>query len=941
MLVLGPFAFAVPWALAALAALPVLWWLLRVIPPAPQRVSFPAIRLLEGLKPEEDTPHSTPWWLLLLRLLIAALVIVAIARPLIPSGTAIPAGGAILLVFDDGWSSARDFEARRDRALRILDQAERENRAVALVTTAAPMPGQRREVDLAPPATLRATIGALTPKPWGRDLEAVAELLEDIALGPDATVAWLREAIAAPGSGTFADRLAQIGALVVIADGSGGPVWLDDPAPSAIELTAEVRRGTTVGERVIAVRAIAEDGRVLTRQTAIFEADSDRLAVRIDLPTELRNEVARLEVEDETTAAAVLLMDERYMRRPVGLVSARDFEGSQPLLDDLYYLDRALAPFTEVRRGDVDSLLERELAVVVLADAGGLTFQQRQSLESFVEDGGVLLRFAGERLAASGADAGGDALLPVRVRRGDRTLGGALSWSRPEPLAPFASTSPFAGIAVPQDVTVSRQVLAEPSIDLGEKTWARLQDGTPIVTAERRGDGWLILVHTTANADWSNLPLSGLFVQMLRRIVALSQGIGGANERPMPPHALLDGYGTLVGPGAGIEPLPPAAERAETAPPAIGPRHPPGFYGDDSAREAVNLGPTLTGAGLAVGIPDGAVSQPLESGRDTELQGWFLALATVLAIIDTLVGLALRGLLFGTAMAGGGARERRAGGGVGGGVAAILLTALVLDPTGAAAQMATPRQQQQQPADPELFALEAASEMRLAYVLTGDTWIDGISRDGLIGLSEELTRRTAVEPAMPFGLDVERDELAFFPLLYWPITRDQPELSGTAVARVNDYMRNGGIIIFDTRDRYEVTIPGAAGGSGLRRLVQLSQGLDIPPLAPASPDHVLTRAFYLLDEFPGRYTGGTVWLEDERIRSSDTEVSPVLVGSHDWAGAWARDTSSLPRFPVVPGGELQREMATRFGINLVMYALTGNYKADQVHVPSILERLGQ
>lgn len=925
MLTLGPIAFAVPWALAALAALPVLWWLLRVIPPAPKRISFPAIRLLEGLKPEEDTPHSTPWWLLLLRLLIAALVILAIARPLIPSGTAIPAGGPILLVFDDGWSSARDFEARRDRALRILDQAERENRAVALLTTADPLPGQRREVDLSPAGALRSTLGALQPKPRGRNLESVGAVLDAASLAPDTTVVWLREAVEAPGAEAFGERLAQIGPVVVVDNPDGGPIWLDDPDPAELNLTAELRRGSEIGERSVGVRAIAEDGRVLTRQSAVFEPDTDQLTVTLDLPTELRNDVARLEVEDENTAASVFLMDERYKRRPVGLVSARDFEGSQPLLDDLYYLDRALDPFTEVRRGDINTLLERDLAVMVLADAGGLTFEQRQRLEGFLDAGGVVLRFAGERLAASGADEGADSLLPVRVRRGDRTLGGALSWSRPEPLAPFDAGSPFAGLDVPDDVTVSRQVLAEPSIDLGEKTWARLQDGTPIVTAERRGEGWLVLVHTTANADWSNLPLSGLFVAMLRRIVALSQGIGGSSERPMPPYALLDGFGTLGGPVSGTEPLPSAAARAELGMPPIGPRHPPGFYGDESAREALNLGPSLDGVVLASTVPDGAARQPLEAGRDTELQGWAFALALLLAILDTLIGLALRGLLTG--------RFATAGGR---GAAALLLAAVLMAPGSAQAQ-----QPRQQPTDPEIFALEAAAEMRLAYVLTGDSWIDGISHDGLAGLSDELTRRTAVEPAPPFGVDIESDELAFFPLLYWPITREQPELSGTAVARVNDYMRNGGIIIFDTRDQYEVTVPGAAGGSGLRRLAQLSQSLDIPPLAPASEDHVLTRAFYLLDEFPGRYVGGTVWLEDERVRSSDTEVSPVMVGSHDWAGAWARDQQGRPRFPVVPGGELQREMATRFGINLVMYALTGNYKADQVHVPSILERLGQ
>ena len=153
-------------------------------------------------------------------------------------------------------------------------------------------------------------------------------------------------------------------------------------------------------------------------------------------------------------------------------------------------------------------------------------------------------------------------------------------------------------------------------------------------------------------------------------------------------------------------------------------------------------------------------------------------------------------------------------------------------------------------------------------------------------------------------------------------------------------MRNGGIILFDTRDRYEVGGVNSGTGSGLQRLIEISKGLEIPPLAPVQADHVLTRTFYLLDTFPGRYSGGPLYTDDRRDGGS-TEVSPVILGSHDWAAAWARDRDGRFQFPVVPGGEVQREMAFRFGVNLVMYALTGNYKADQVHIPSILERLGQ
>jgi hypothetical protein len=123
-------------------------------------------------------------------------------------------------------------------------------------------------------------------------------------------------------------------------------------------------------------------------------------------------------------------------------------------------------------------------------------------------------------------------------------------------------------------------------------------------------------------------------------------------------------------------------------------------------------------------------------------------------------------------------------------------------------------------------------------------------------------------------------------------------------------------------------------------LAKLIQGLDVPALIPIPAGHVLTKSFYLLDEFPGRVPGGDLWVERDQDARNDG-VSSVVVGSADWAGAWATDAGGTPLYSVAPGGERQREWAYRFGINLVMYALTGNYKADLVHAPFIHERLGQ
>jgi len=122
-----------------------------------------------------------------------------------------------------------------------------------------------------------------------------------------------------------------------------------------------------------------------------------------------------------------------------------------------------------------------------------------------------------------------------------------------------------------------------------------------------------------------------------------------------------------------------------------------------------------------------------------------------------------------------------------------------------------------------------------------------------------------------------------------------------------------------------------------RVLRRLLSRLDVPPLTPVPKDHVLTKAFYLMQEFPGRWAGGQVWVEKYQGGSNDG-VSGLIIGANDWAGAWAVDGRGEPMLPVSPGGENLRELAYRFGVNLVMYALTGNYKADQVHIDAILER---
>ncbi|MEQ8369639.1 MAG: DUF4159 domain-containing protein [Alphaproteobacteria bacterium] len=916
MALLDALAFTSPWVLTALVALPALWWLIRLVAPAPRRRPFPALRILQGLMRTEDQAARSPWWLLLLRFAAAAAVIIGLAGPVLNPPPPLPGNGPLILIVDNGWAAAGDWAARLRTMDRLLTAAEGDERAVLLLETAPPPGGVGTVAGFVPAEEARRRAQAIVPRPWDSDLAAFERQLDGATeagrLLAGSAIVWLSDGLERADMAGLATRLRRIGSFrMVLPEADSAAMLMRPPQARGNALQAVVERANADGPVAISAIAQMPDGRIVAEAPITFATGEQIASAEFLLPLELRNRLERIAIAGRAGAGAVHLLDEQWRRRPVGLVASESVERDQPLLAETFYLGRALEPFSDIRRGELGDLTEDSLSVIVLPDIGTLTPDESRRAAAWIEQGGVLLRFAGERLTE-----GSDDLLPVRLRRGGRFLGGALNWDQPQPLAPFAGDSPFSGLSVPADVTVRRQVLAEPDPALSERTWARLADGTPLVTGEQRGQGWLVLVHTTANTDWSNLALSGLFVDMLRRVIGLSAGVAGLGQtdRVLQPIVTLDGLGRLGPPPTGSNGI--ATSEFDGAVP--GATRPPGYYGAADTRFALNLNRAVEPLATLSSLPPGLAVEGYSLARSIRLMPWLLTAAFVLLLADLAISLHARGLL---SPAGGGVRRSA-------GLAMALWLAAALTPDSAVSQTLSD----------DDFALAATLDTRLAYVLTGDDAVDAISRAGLYGLSLVLARRTGVEPLDPLAVDLEHHDLSFFPLLYWPVTERQAILSAAAIGRINAYMRNGGTILFDTRDQNLATTANVT--PGVARLRKMADGLDVPPLMALPEEHVLTRSFYLLQHFPGRYEGGALWVERTSEQINDG-VSGVIIGFNDYAAAWATDLNGNPLLPVNPGGERQREMAYRFGVNLVMYALTGNYKSDQVHVPAILERLGQ
>jgi hypothetical protein len=866
--------FTAPLALLGLAALPAILLLLRLNPPPPRQIAFPPLALLRNLVTQQRTPRSIPIWLLLLRLATAALIILGLAGPSLHPSPALPGSGTILLVIDNGWAAAADWPARRAAAKNIIAAAAQSSRGIAILATAPSTNGDAPIVkDILTPAQADQAIDAMQPWPWPVDRDAAAEALREAS---ETTRVYIADGIT---------------------DGPGFPEFLKALSPSRIIATRNL-------PALLLPPHLAADGGLVDQidnppanaQLVAHAANGDVLAnVRvtasgfgtIKLPLPLANKIAFLTLDGPATAGGTLLLDGSAHADLVGL-AAGSFSPETPFLGPLYFIRRALPPGAKTFSGNLGQLIADKANVIILADVA-LDPAEQQAAQSYVAQGGILVRFAGPISGASPDPISPDPLLP-----GDRRLGGALTWTTPQAIAPFPPDAAFAGLPSDPDVTVSRQILADPTKLVPATVWARLSDATPLVLGTRIGKGYIVYFLTTANADWSDLALSGLLPNMLNRVTALA---GGAAPRPnlvLPLQSALSAFGML---GAGTDTINLEAGRLATT--LVSPAYPPGLYGEADVSLALNLGGHVTppaAAPLPNVTPLTGPVTPLNFGPQ------LIAMAILLLAFDLALSLQRRGLL---------TLQR----------AAFLLVLLV--PTAVRAQT-------------------AALQPTLGYIRTGNPATDQTTADGLSYLSADVSAHTSAQLADPIGLDPAVDDLTLYPLIYWPVLPNAPALSAAACTALAGYMQHGGLLVIDTIGG-DPNAPGSgagfAPGTG-DALARVTACLALPPLVPLNPDDALAHCFYIVQDFSGRFTGAPVMIATEAARDADS-VTPVVIGQNDWAGAWARDSTGAAEQTPLPGGDDQRVIADRFGTNLVIYALTGSYKADQSDVPALLDKLGQ
>ncbi len=907
-LTLGGLTLLAPLTLLGLISLPIIWWILKITPPLPKKAIFPPLRLLQNVTTEEETPNATPLWLLLFRFLLIGLIIFALSLPIIKQADGID-DRPLTLLLDTHWAAGANWGAMSQDAEARLEDARRKNLNVRLITTTRPST-QSDLPSFVPADQALNDLKSIFPEALPFDAAYVEASLNrpDISFAlEDSDAIWVSAGVDSDAMQAAAELLKTAARLTRIVPAETTiPLIAGEVTETADGFQAQWHRPEHIGTRSSTIEAIGRDGRLIEREVINFAPGQNRAEARFRLPSNLRRRIAFLRSAEARSAGSVKLFDDSWGRPVIGLLAPSE-DTASPLLSEPFYTQSALVPFADIFTGDLDYLLGLSPEILIMPDIARTSAPE---LKDYVEQGGLLIRFAGPKLAQRADD-----LLPVQIRDGDnggRAFGGALTWEDPQNIAAFANDSPFFGLNIPDDIEINKQVMATASAETDSKTWARLEDGSPIVTAAPRGFGQIVLFHITASPDWSNLALSGLYVDMLRRILPLA---GQSSRKSITaqgdwsPDRVLNGTGRLDNPSIDAANLP--ADIADSAP--ITRLHPSGLYRQGQRLNARNMikDPSLFDAETAV---DDIRTERLGGTRDKNIIGWLLGAAMILLAVDVICSLYASGRL----------RPSARRGQITANTAALIMAAILLtiQPDTAHAQDAP----------------DVVQSLYVGYVKTGNSDIDQLSEDAMRGLSNALNGRTTIEPVGVRGIDLDNDPITFFPFIYWPVETDMTPLSAQTATKINEYMATGGTLILDTRDYGDRAFLSGSVHPGLARL---GETLDLPNLTKIPEGHVLRKSFYLLDTFPGRWASGPVWVDRNTSTSSRDGVSAVIVTGNDLSAAWAVDGEDIPYIELENDIVRQREYALRFGVNIAMYALSGNYKADQIHAAALIERLGE
>ncbi len=900
MLNIGNIVFQNPYFLILLLTFPFFWKYLRSSPLPPSLVKFPAIILVSNHKSIDNTPEKNSFFILLLRILIFIILVLVLSKP--KFGKINHSKFEQLVIIDNSWTSSANWNDRKSKIKELLKSYKFSNFNFTIMSTTQHSKNDILNVTTNNYEEAKEFLHKLKPFPWEPNYELVKKNLKNKEKNFD-SVFWFTESIINIEKKKLYEFLKQDNLFIVSS--------LNENLPPILKLNTQSNETyefeiTHLDEGISNgfIDAYDKNRRLLFRfkYNEKFEKDGEffKTNVNLVLPVYLKNKVDFFQVNSIRTPSTVVYLNKWEKNKLVGLSTLNSNKNIQELDKGNYYVKKALEKNYKIVEDNLENLLAQNLKIIYIDDSYLIEKSLEKKLLTWLKNGGTLIKLSGKKLIRE-LNLGNENFFDFTfsLLKESSNLGKNLSLKNFLKIREFDNRSPFFGLVIPNEIKIKKYIQSNVKKSENIETLANLENGASLISAMNFGKGKMILFHVPCNLDWSNLCFSYLFVDLNERIINSIKGFKEENERILKPYLSINGFGELE------KPYPESLNIIKNLVQKqvkVKYDKPPGLYKDSNGIYALNLSDSLDYNFKKFEFEEKIFSINTLNHKGSDLQNILISIVFILFILENLfIMISKQAINFNIK------KNFK------------FLFVFLLIPTNLIAT------------EKSIFSL--VSSNKIGYVITKNKNINEINENGLISLSNFITQKTAAIMELPEPIDFYTDELYYYPLIYWSIIDENTNLDENEIKKINNYTKNGGLLIIDCKTQLNNILPDDCLKI-FRNIFPLNFFSKFKVL---NNSHAISKSFYLLNSFPGR-RNNKVFVTSNESQKSDKGASIVLSNNH-WTDSWALNKDKDFLFPLLDNIENQRTLSFRFGLNLLIHSLTGNYKTDQVHVPEILKRI--
>jgi len=891
------------YALLGLLALPLVFFIVKLFPPTPKKFFFSSFFLINKIEKVSVTKKKFPLWLIIFRIILITLIILFFCKPYLnisENKNSTETVKNYIIVADIGWSISKEWDKFKNIVNAISIEAEKQNKKIIFYHSNSKNYNKPKVFETT--QSINQYLNKINPVPWQFENSNFKEIIKQNNNFENNKTFFIYSKFDRKNYNEQIKDLDFIYKKVknkILIDPVESIIYLKNVSISKESVIFEVsRHAQSKIPTEFSVRITSINNQIVFKKKFVLEQNQTIFYFNEKFPLKVLNQIHKIEIVEQNHAGAKYYFDDYSKKKKIGLYTENTQYRENFLLSPLYYLEKSLEKDNILKVGNLDQLIKFDCSVIIIPDKGKIPKKDHLKLNNWLTKGGTIIRFASTKLANNSIS-----FLPAsNLLMAVRNLGGPLIMEEALKISPFKKTSIFHGLPVPKDITFKKQLIID-SNNNNLLIAASLSDNTPLVSLGNIEKGKVFLFHITANNDWSNLPLSSLFSEMLQRIILLSEKKITKSVKSLSLTKEINGYGNLNNTLKNSI-LKDAALLKKITPSE---NYLPGIYENNELTVALNLSDKIVDKNFKNSFDKNYEILTNFKKQILDLRPILIKIILFMFIIDMLISMILKSNFnFISSFY----KNKNL-------LSLFFLLMFFLNSN-------------------VIYSENFSKDTFLAYVKTNDKKLNAISNSGLNTIKNLLKTRTSISPVAIIEIDIIKDPLYSIPFLYWPLPEDLIELDVKTITKIKNYLANGGMILFDvigfSRESFNLD------NNKFKSIKDFLSSIEAADLTPIPKNHTLTKSFYLLKKFPGRWDNKNLLVENSSLELNDG-VNSVILGFNDWASAWALDSNNDPLFSVVPGGERQREASYRFGINITMYALTGNYKSDQIHYKSILNRL--